>query len=142
MITAAEIIRALVENAGSNLRRAVGSALAIAVEHGLEREVLHALESQTNEGARWLRAALTETVDGPKASVSHWEAVVTQSGCEIPDALLHRARLSAREGDEHHAAALLSTQGEDCATWKLDYEPASRRNGIALSSRQVGAGVL
>jgi FkbH-like protein len=107
MITAAEVIRASVENAGPDLRRAVQAAVAITVEHGLEREVLCALESRPNQGARWLRAALTETVEGPKAAAPYWEGLVTQSGCEMPEALLHRARAYVREGDRHRAAALL-----------------------------------
>lgn len=107
MITAAEVIRASVENAVPDLRRAVQAAVAITVEHGLEREVLRALESRPNQGARWLRASLMETVEGPKAAAPHWEGVVTLSGCEMPEALLHRARASVREGDRHRAAALL-----------------------------------
>jgi FkbH-like protein len=107
VITAAEVIRASVENAGPDMRRAVQAAVAMTVEHGLEREVLRVLESRPNEGARWLRAALTETVEGPKAAAPHWQAAVTQSGCEIPEALLHRARAAAREGDRHRAAVLL-----------------------------------
>ncbi len=107
MITAAEVIRASVENAGPDLRRAVQAAVAIAVENGLEREVLRAIESRPNRGARWLRAALTETVEGQTAAAPHWEGVVTESGCEMPDALLHRARASFREGDGRRAAVLL-----------------------------------
>jgi FkbH-like protein len=89
------------------LRGAVQAAVAIALEHGLEHEVLRVLESRPDQGARWLRAALTEAVEGPKAAAPHWERVVTQSGCEIPEALLHRARASLRDGDRHRAAALL-----------------------------------
>jgi FkbH-like protein len=83
------------------------------IEYGLEREVLRALESQPDQGARWLRAALTETVEGLKAASSHWEGVVTQSGCEIPEALLHRARAAVREGDSYRAAVLLRLALQD-----------------------------
>jgi FkbH-like protein len=107
VITAAEAVRALLENAGSDLRRAVQVAVALAVEHGVEREILRGIESRPNLGARWLRAALTERVEGPKAAAVHWERVVTDSGCEMPEALLHRARAWAREGDPHRAAELL-----------------------------------
>ncbi len=107
MITAAELVRVLIENAGSDLRRAVHAAVAVAIDHGVEREILRDLEARPNQGARWLRAALTETVEGPKAACLHWESVLTDSGCEIPEALLHRARAWAREGDTHRAAELL-----------------------------------
>ena len=107
MITAAEVIRASVENAGPDLRRAVQAAAAIAVEHGIQREVLSALESRPNLATRWLQAVLTETVRGPGAAAPHWECVVTPTGCEIPEALLHRARNCVREGDIQRAGALL-----------------------------------
>jgi FkbH-like protein len=107
MISAVEVICASVENAGPDLRRAVQAAAAITVDHSLEREVLRSLESRRSEGARWLRATLTETVEGPEAAAQCWEGVVTQSGCEVPEALLHRARISARQGNPDEAAALL-----------------------------------
>jgi FkbH-like protein len=107
VITTAESVRALIENAGPDMRRAVQAAVGLAVEHGAEREILRDLEWRSNLGARWLRAALTEKVDGPKAAAAHWESVVTDSGCEIPEALLHRARAWAREGDTDRATDLL-----------------------------------
>jgi FkbH-like protein len=105
--TAAEVIRASVENSGADLRRAIQAAVAVTIEHGLEREVLRAIEIRPSQGTRWLRAALTEAIAGPNAAAPHWEGVVSQSGCEMPDALLHRARASVRGGDRNRAAALL-----------------------------------
>jgi FkbH-like protein len=107
VITTAEVIRASVENAGPDLRRAVQVAFAITVDHGLEREVLRTLETRTSQGARWLRAILTEAMEGSQAASSYWKDVVTQSGCEVPDALLHRARAAFRGSDRDKAAALL-----------------------------------
>ncbi len=107
MITAAEVICDSLEIGGSDMRRAVQAAVATAVEHGIERDVLCSLESRSGVGARWLRAALTESLEGPKAAVLLWERVVTQGGCEMPEALLHRARVAAHDGDTDHAAALL-----------------------------------
>jgi FkbH-like protein len=46
-------------------------------------------------------------MEGATAAIPHWEGVVTQSGCEMAEALLHRARASVRAGDSPRAAALL-----------------------------------
>jgi hypothetical protein len=70
------------------------------VENGLKWQVLRALESRPNQGTRWLRAALTETVGGLKAAAQYWESVVTESReiCEALDA----ARIVAAAKDIVH----------------------------------------
>lgn len=109
MKVAVGAIRALVDNAGLDLRRTVQMALAIATEYSMEREILCAIESRTTVGCRWLTAALTEKLNGPEQATILWQQVTTQNGCEIPDVLLHRARLLARSGDIQGAATLLRT---------------------------------
>jgi FkbH-like protein len=107
MSLGAEAIRALVENAGPDLRRVVQTALALAAEHGVERKTLRAVDSGNSVGCRWLRAALTEKLAGPAEAAVLWQQVVAQNGCEIPDVLLHRARSLARGGQVEGAAKLL-----------------------------------
>lgn len=107
MIGSVETIRALIENAGSDPRRSVQAALAIAVEQSAEQEILGAIDSETALGYRWLAAALVERVSGAEAAKTLWERVIAPNGCEIPEILLHRARLLAREGKLDSAASLL-----------------------------------
>jgi FkbH-like protein len=102
-----ETILSLVENAGSDLRRTVPLAVAMAIESGSEQEILRELESAANLGSRWLRAALTERVYGANEATPLWQEVVDQSGCEPPDVMLHRARMLARSGDILGAAAMI-----------------------------------
>jgi len=109
----------LIEIAGPDLRRAVQAALARAVEHRVEYELLHAIESRTDVGSRWLRAALTEKIGGIEEAKPLWEQVVDQSGREIPDVLLHRARIEARSGDIQAAAGLLRLAFENSYEYDL-----------------------
>ncbi|MGB6856420.1 MAG: HAD-IIIC family phosphatase [Terracidiphilus sp.] len=82
-------------------------AVAMAIESGSQQEIIRRLESPRSLGSRWLRAALTERVNGGEAAKPLWEEVVDQNGCEIPDVLLHRARMLARSGDVDGAAAMI-----------------------------------
>jgi FkbH-like protein len=102
-----EAIRILIENAGPDLRRIVQNAISLAVEDGAETELLRAIESRKTVGFRWLRAALTERLNGSEAAQPLWDEVVAQNGCEIPDLLIHRARNLTRLGDSHNAAKLI-----------------------------------
>jgi FkbH-like protein len=107
MNSGAGAIRTLVENTGPDLRRTVQMAAAMAAGQGSEREVLRAVESGTSVGCRWLRAALAEKISGTDEARPLWEEVVAQNGCEIPDVLLHRARIQTRSGNIDCAAALI-----------------------------------
>jgi FkbH-like protein len=107
MNAAAEAVKALVENSGADMRRTVQMAVALAAEHGLERDILRVVEARDTVGSRWLRAALTEKIAGPEKAADLWQEVVAQNGCEIPDVLLHRARALARGGDIIGAAGLI-----------------------------------
>lgn len=114
MNVGAAAIRALVDGAGPSLRRSVQTAVAMALEYKAEREVLAAVESCSTTGGRWLRAELTERLQGPKAAAPLWREVVSQNGCELPDVLLHRARSLARSGETQEAARLFRLALHNC----------------------------
>lgn len=107
MTSSVECIRALVENSGTDPRRAVQMAMVMAAEQDSEEEVLRAVESGSTVAASWLRAGLVEKISGTEAAKPLWAQVVARNGCEIPDVLLHRARILARGGETSAAAALL-----------------------------------
>jgi FkbH-like protein len=138
MTPGAKAIRAFVENAGPDLRRAVQTAVALSAEHGLEDEVLRIIESQTTVGARWLRAALEEKVNGIEAAKPLWEEVVAQNGCEIPDVLLHRARAMARGGDINGAATLIRIALENSHEYNfyLRAETVARKCKAGFASKR------
>lgn len=136
MNSSVEIIRDLVENSGPDLRRTVQMAVTMALEHGLELEVLRAIESRTSVGSRWLRAALTERVCGTEEAKSLWKEVVAANGCEIPDALLHRARTLARGGEIKGAADLIRIALEN----SHEYDFYLRAETVARKCR-VGFGL-
>lgn len=114
-----ETIRALIENAGSDPRRSVQAALATAAEQGTEEEILNAINSESALGYRWLTAALVERVSGTGAAKTFWERVVAPNGCEIPEILVHRARVLIREGEVESAAPLIRLALQNSRSYDL-----------------------
>lgn len=102
-----EIITTILRSATVAPRKLVDLAIRIAVETGSERETVQFLDSMRGMAPAWARAALVERIDGPEAAEPIWKLVVTDSGCELPEALLHRARVAAHGGREQDAASLL-----------------------------------
>ena len=131
MNLAAEAIRTLVESAGPDPRRAVLAATNFAFEHSLCSEALQAIESRHTLAARWLRAALTEKASGPESACRLWSEVVSADGREIPDVLLHRARILARRGDHGQAAHLLRLALQN----SHDYDLYIRAETLVLKCR-------
>ncbi len=119
MSESVEMVRAIVESAGPDLRRAVQKAVAIASQNNAEQEVLNAFGSQTSPAFLWIVAALSEKVNGAQAAKPLWESVVAQNGCEIPEVLLHRARILAREGESTAAASMLKLALENSRSYDL-----------------------
>jgi len=107
MINVQEIINTVLQRAGTSPRKAVDLAVQLASETQSERETARALAAVPGMTAAWARALLIERVDGPAAAEPFWERVVTETGCEVPEALLHRARVAAHAGRPRDAVSLL-----------------------------------
>jgi FkbH-like protein len=101
------IIHTVLQRTGTAPRRAVDLAVQLACETQCERETAQALATVQGMTAAWARASLIERIDGPAAAEPLWERVVTEAGCEVPEALLHRARVAAHADRPQDAALLL-----------------------------------
>jgi FkbH-like protein len=100
-------IHTILQRRGTSPRKAVDLAVQLASETQSERETARALAAVPGMTAAWARALLIERVDGPAAAEPFWERVVTETGCEVPEALLHRARVAAHAGRPRDAVSLL-----------------------------------
>jgi FkbH-like protein len=107
MINVQEIIKTVLQRGGTLPRKAVDLAVQLARETQSERETAQALATVPGMTAAWACALLIERVDGPEAAEPFWERVVTETGCEVPEALLHRARVAAHAGRLQDAVSLL-----------------------------------
>lgn len=131
MIGATEALLARLETSGTDLRIGVQTTIAFAQEHGLERALLAAAGSRNTLGAKWLRAALVELLEGSDAASHLWRKVVGVDGREIPDVVLHRARQCARAGDLESAAANLRLALQQ----DVDYNFLVRAEALAAKVR-------
>jgi FkbH-like protein len=107
MSSPSEIIIRMLRRASMTPRKAVDLAVQTASECECERETADALAGVSGIVAAWARAALIERIDGPDSAEPLWKRVVSDTGCEVPEALLHRARAAARRGQPQDAALLL-----------------------------------
>jgi FkbH-like protein len=92
---------------GAPAGEAVRALLAAIQEADAEKEALRRLEGRDDPASCWLRAALLESQGAYAEADALYARVVDPAGREVPDAVLQRARLAARAGDNERAAALL-----------------------------------
>ena len=91
----------------ARLRETVRRVVTAARLAHLEDEVLRRLEGRDDAVACWIRAALLEARAAWVDAAVLYAKVVDPAGREVPDALLHRARIAERGGDNPQAASLL-----------------------------------
>jgi FkbH-like protein len=102
-----KVIMTVLQRAGTSPRSAVNLAVQLACDNQCQRETAEALAEFPGMAPAWARAALIERIDGPAAAAALWKHVVTDSGCEVPEALLGRARAAAQQDKLREAVSLL-----------------------------------
>src|SRR4051812_27908072 len=118
MASPEQLIISVLQRPTTTPRKTVELAMHLAVEARCERALEERLADHRGMIAAWARASLVERLDGDIVAEPFWERVVTDRGCEVPDALLKRARVAARTGRRDDAVALLTT-ALNCG---VDYE--------------------
>ena len=126
MASPEQLIIGVLQRPTTTPRKAVDLAVHLAVEARCERALEVRLADDRGMMAAWLRAALVERLDGDVVAEPLWERVVTDCGCEVPDALLKRARVAARTGRHEEACGLLKT----ALTCRVDYEFFTRAEAL------------
>lgn len=95
------------EGRSAEMQRAVRRVLAIARQAQLETELLSRLNARDDAVACWIKAALLEEREAWTEAAALYEKVVDPAGREVPEAVLQRARITARTGDHSQALSLL-----------------------------------